>query len=187
MTLFVGLGNPTDKYKYTRHNIGFMTIDALVNGLSPHDISKSQFKGELYKAGNLLLLKPMTYMNLSGESVRAVCDYYKPDHVVVIHDDLDLNFGSVRFKTGGSSGGHNGIKSIDAHIGPEYDRVRLGIGKPPSKGEVSNYVLQNFRLEEIECVKKILLHACDALKELRTESLDTVIKRYTSKKGLCQP
>lgn len=186
MTLFVGLGNPTDKYKYTRHNIGFMVIDALVNDLPSQDISKSQFKGELHKAGSLLLLKPMTYMNLSGESVRAVCDYYKPEHVVVVHDDLDLTFGSVRFKNGGSSGGHNGIKSIDAHIGPEYDRVRLGIGKPPSKGDVSNYVLQNFKEEEIECVKKIIVQAGRALKELRNESLDTVIKRYTSKKGLCQ-
>ena len=186
MTLFVGLGNPTDKYKYTRHNIGFMVIDALVDDLPTSSISKPQFKGELYKSGTLLLLKPMTYMNLSGESVRAVCDYYKPEKIVVIHDDLDLDLGSVRFKNGGSSGGHNGIKSIDAHIGVGYDRVRLGIGKPAFKGDVSNYVLQNFSAQENDCVAKVIAHACEALKMLKNESLDTVIKRYTSKKGLCQ-
>jgi len=129
MKLIVGLGNPTDKYKNNRHNIGFMVVDKLISNLEAHDISKKEFKGELYKSSNILLLKPQTYMNLSGESVVRVCNYYKIeiDDVIVIHDELDIDFGKIKIKKGGSSGGHNGIKSIDKHCTNEYLRVRVGI------------------------------------------------------------
>ena len=120
MTLIVGFGNPDLQYKNNRHNVGFMVVDGLIDGqTSCEKITKTNFKGELFKAPSMLLLKPSTYMNLSGESVRAVSDYFKPDHVIVIHDDLDLPFGTLRFKIGGGHGGHNGLRSIDAHIGVE--------------------------------------------------------------------
>ena len=145
MTLVVGLGNPDLQYKNNRHNVGFMVIDALLDDHPlAEKITKSNFKGELFKVPSMLLLKPTTYMNLSGESVRAVDDYFKPEQIIVIHDDLDLPFGTLRFKIGGGHGGHNGLRSIDAHIGAEYIRVRIGIGKPFHKSDVANYVLSDF-------------------------------------------
>jgi PTH1 family peptidyl-tRNA hydrolase len=128
--LIVGLGNPGPKYQNTRHNVGFMVIDELINRLNPTKLSSSSFNGELYKTKNHYLLKPYTFMNLSGECVIKVKNFYKieVDDIVVIHDDLDLPFGSVRFKKGGGHGGHNGLKSCDSFITKEYIRVRIGIG-----------------------------------------------------------
>ena len=185
MILVVGLGNPTQAYANTRHNIGFMVIDALIAGQPVTSIAKPQFRGELYKSSKTLFLKPMTYMNLSGESVRAVCDYYKPEQVVVVHDDLDLALGVVRFKTGGGHGGHNGLKSIDAHIGSDYFRVRLGIGKPEDKAEVVSHVLQPFRLLERPCLEKVIAHATEAICALEKESVESITATFTCKKGLC--
>ena len=129
MILIVGLGNPGDEYKNTRHNVGFMLIDELISGGGFDAVGSSKFKGELFKKGSLLLLKPQTFMNLSGNSVKAVKDFYKPERIIVIHDDIDLKFGAMKFKFGGSSGGHNGIKSIDNLIGNEYERIRIGVGR----------------------------------------------------------
>lgn len=185
MTLVAGLGNPTDRYKNNRHNIGFMTVDQMIDSLKPSRISKSQFVGELYKAGDLLLLKPLTFMNLSGQSVKAVKDYYKVDRVIVIHDDLDLVFGSIRFKHGGGSGGHNGLKSIDSYIGNGYDRIRLGIGKPKNKEDVVKYVLSDFSQTQKECLELILKRASDAAKELAKSTIEQVASIYSSKKSLC--
>jgi len=185
VTLVVGLGNPTHAYATTRHNIGFMVIDALIADQPTTSISKPQFKGELYKTSQILFLKPLTYMNLSGESVRAVCDYFKPENVVVIHDDLDLELGVVRFKTGGGHGGHNGLKSVDQHIGSEYFRVRLGIGKPVSKDAVVSHVLQPFRQEEHACLKKVIEHAKNAITALQNSSPAEVTAAFTCKKGMC--
>ena len=128
--LIVGLGNPGNDYEKTRHNIGFMVIDELIARHNASKLSSSSFEGELYKFKNHLLLKPLTFMNLSGNSVVKVKNFYKIEDVVVIHDDLDLSFGALRFKKGGGHGGHNGLKSIDAMITKEYLRVRMGIGKP---------------------------------------------------------
>lgn len=147
MTLVVGLGNPTVKYEKTRHNVGFMLIDELLKDGGFFDVSSLKFQGELYKKGSLLLLKPTTFMNLSGNSVKAVADFYKPTKIVVIHDDLDLAFGAVKFKNGGSSGGHNGLKSIDSLMGADYDRVRIGIGK---EGNAANWVLADFSVDEFK-------------------------------------
>lgn len=153
MWLLVGLGNPGSRYAGNRHNIGFMAVDAIVRR---HDFSgwKKAFKGEVCE-GRLggekaLLLKPQTFMNLSGESVQAAVSFHKVDldRLVVFYDELDLAPGKVRVKKGGGAGGHNGIRSIDQHLGPEYWRVRLGIGHPGDKNLVSPYVLGNFTSEE---------------------------------------
>ncbi len=182
MTLLVGLGNPDSKYKKNRHNVGFMLIDKFKEKLQTSDISKPQFRGELLKYKDLLLLKPLTFMNLSGASVRAVCDYYKPDRVIVIHDDLDLPFGSLKFKFGGGHGGHNGLRSIDENITNEYLRVRVGIGKPKERSKVSNYVLSDFTKEEFSKLESILNVAIDAIKEfLNGSSLNSISSKYTLK------
>ena len=155
MKLIVGLGNPGVKYEKNRHNIGFLALDYLIDEFNSSKIS-SKFKGELYKAGDYLFLKPLTSMNLSGESVRLVKDLYKTDNdeIIVIHDDIDLNIGALKFKKGGSSGGHNGLKSIDKHIGNDYWRVRIGVGRPERKEQVVSYVLSDFKDDELECIEK---------------------------------
>ncbi len=158
MKLIVGLGNPSNNYYYTRHNIGFRIVDRLISASQANSISKKSFKGELYKASNKLFLKPLTFMNLSGESVRAVMQFYKIDldDLIVIHDDIDLNLGAIRFKKGGSNGGHNGLKSIDELLGRDYLRVRVGVGKPSRKSEVVSYVLTPFNSDEEIIVSKSL-------------------------------
>lgn len=164
MTLVVGLGNPTPKYEKTRHNVGFMLIDSLLSSGGFFDVSSLKFQGELYKKGSLLLLKPTTFMNLSGNSVKAVADFYKPERIIVIHDDLDLAFGAIKFKNGGSSGGHNGLKSIDGLMGAGYDRVRIGIGK---QANAASWVLSDFSAAELDSLKsEILPHAAGAVMAL---------------------
>lgn len=186
MTLIVGLGNPDLQYKNNRHNVGFMVIDGLIDDQSSCEkITKANFKGELFKAPSMLLLKPTTYMNLSGESVRAVDDYFKPDHIIVIHDDLDLPFGTLRFKIGGGHGGHNGLRSIDAHIGAEYIRVRIGIGKPLHKNDVAKYVLSDFSACQREFLPEILLHVKKSIQALLTQDLKEVSLQYSLKQTLC--
>lgn len=181
MTLIVGLGNPGKQYENNRHNVGYMVIDALLDDLSSSPSSKNAFKGELFKTSDILLLKPTTYMNLSGESVRAVSDYYKPQKIIVIHDDLDLPFGTVKFKQGGGNGGHNGLKSIDAHIGNDYIRVRIGIGKPQDKNLVANYVLGNFSKTQNADLQALIAHCTKASLALVDEKLTDVANKYTKK------
>ncbi len=183
MFLIVGLGNPGSKYKNNRHNIGFMVIDKLIDDLKPTPINKSSFKGELYKFQNLLFLKPLTFMNLSGESVAAVKNFYKikNSHIVVIHDDLDLPFGAIRFKIGGSSGGHNGIKSIDSKIKNDYIRVRIGIGRPKDKRDVVSYVLSDFSFEERKYLDEIIKKAALAVLEIPKVGIEKVRSIYTQK------
>lgn len=179
--LIVGLGNPGPAYSKNRHNIGFMVIDELVRRNSAQRLSSSSFKGELYRYSNHFLLKPLTFMNLSGESIQAVKNFYKIDEVVVIHDDLDLPFGAVRFKRGGGHGGHNGLKSTDEKITKEYARVRLGIGKPEHRGEVSSYVLSDFNEEESKHLSCWITHACEAIEHLDRNSLEDVSSKYSVK------
>jgi len=186
MFLFVGLGNPTSSYKNTRHNIGFMVIDRLVQNLKASSITKSQFSGELYKDAQSLLLKPLTYMNDSGRSVRAVADFYKPDEIVVIHDDIAIPFGSVRIKRGGSSGGHNGLKSVDAHMGAEYIRIRLGVGAPKNGQDAVSFVLGNFAKEELPCLEKLIERGVSAALDLTQKQLEEVIALHTCKKSICE-
>lgn len=153
MKLFVGLGNHGTKYSGNRHNVGFMVLDALAaNNGSPKWSKK--FSGELAEIAingeKILLLKPQTYMNNSGRSVIAAMSFYKlkPEQVTVFHDDLDLANAKLKIKTGGGHGGHNGLRDIDANIGKEYKRIRIGIGRPNHKDEVSDYVLHDFSKAE---------------------------------------
>ncbi|WP_341894203.1 aminoacyl-tRNA hydrolase [Ferrovibrio terrae] len=152
MLLLVGLGNPGSEHKRQRHNVGFMAIDAIADR---HNFQpfKKRFHGEIAEGVldgiKTLLLKPLTYMNLSGKSVGEAAHFYKlpPAQVVVMHDELDLAAGKIRIKTGGGNAGHNGLRSIDAAIGPNYRRLRIGIGHP-GKDHVLGYVLQNFHTDE---------------------------------------
>ncbi|PNV84205.1 MAG: aminoacyl-tRNA hydrolase [Sulfurimonas sp.] len=180
--LIVGLGNPGPNYQRTRHNIGFMVIDELIKRESAQKLSSSSFNAELYKFSNHFLLKPLTFMNLSGIAIAAVKKFYKIDEVIVIHDDLDLPFGTLRFKKGGGHGGHNGLKSTDEHISKEYIRVRMGIGKPEHKGEVSSYVLSDFNKEEQEHLAEWISLTCEAVESLLEHSLEDVSAKYTIKK-----
>ena len=180
--LIVGLGNPGPEYMKTRHNIGFMVINELIEKYNAQKLSSSSFNGELFKFTNHFLLKPLTYMNLSGNSIVAVKKFYKVDEVVVIHDDLDLPFGTLRFKHGGGHGGHNGLKSTDERISRDYARVRMGIGKPEHKGEVSSYVLGNFNAIEENHLDLWIGHACKAIEFLLENSLEDTSSKYTIKK-----
>lgn len=147
--LLVGLGNPGPEYASTRHNVGFMALDAVASGVNAK-IWQRKYKGLLATAEHentpFLLLKPMTFMNLSGEAVGEAVRFYKlsPEQVIVIHDDIDLLSGKIKIKQGGGNAGHNGLKSIEAHIGNAFWRVRLGVGRPEGKGEVYDHVLGAF-------------------------------------------
>jgi len=189
MTLYVGLGNPGPTYAMHRHNIGWRGIDRLVSDLGARDISKASFRGELYRHGNCLFLKPTTYMNLSGDSVQAVKNFFKidPEEIVVIHDDIDLPFGAIRFKQGGGHGGHNGLRSIDEKVGKDYFRVRIGVGRPEHKGEVSGYVLHDFSPEESEHLDTIISHASGAALALSERELDDVRTHFSHKAIALQP
>ena len=161
MLLFVGLGNPTPDSENNRHNIGFKIIDAINKkfGLSKQ---KPKFKGLLttgnIKGKKVYAIKPLTFMNNSGICIRELIEYFKieAENVIVFHDDLDIDFGKIKAKFGGSNAGHNGIASIDKFIGKDYSRVRIGIGKPKVKSAVSDYVLKDFDEEEIQELKKIV-------------------------------
>jgi len=183
MLLIVGLGNPGIQYEETRHNIGFKVIDALVSDFGARDISKNTFHGELFKSSNILFLKPTTFMNLSGNSVQAVKNFYKIEleDIVVIHDDIDLPFTALRFKNGGGHGGHNGLRSIDAMVGKEYTRIRMGIGKPEYKSQVADYVLHDFSSEEETILSGWIDHTVDAVKALQSQTLNEVKSRYSLK------
>lgn len=183
MHLIVGLGNIGDKYQLTRHNVGFMVIDEITKSLTTSNIQKSNFHSTLEKSAYDLYSKPTTFMNNSGMAVQAIKEYYKLDmeDIIVIHDDIDLPFGTVKFKIGGGHGGHNGLRSIDAHIGKEYIRVRIGVGKPQDKADVANYVLNNFSKEELNKLPAIIAHTIDAIKALKSDDIEQVKTKFTLK------
>jgi len=164
MRLVVGLGNPGARYARNRHNIGFMAVDAIARR---HGFPgfRSRFKGELAEGqlggGRRLLLKPQTFMNVSGEAVAEASRFFKipPAEIVVIHDEIDLRPGKLRVKCGGGLAGHNGLRSIDALLGPDFWRVRIGVGHPGIKELVEPYVLQNFPSEEVSLWVVPLLEA----------------------------
>ena len=177
MLLLVGLGNPTPDSENNRHNIGFKIIDAINKkfGLSKQ---KPKFKG-LLTTGNIgdqkvYAIKPLTFMNNSGICIRELIEYFKIDaeDVIVFHDDLDVDFAKIKVKFGGSSAGHNGIESIDKFIGKDYSRVRVGIGKPEKKIEVSDFVLTNFTEEEKVDLEKVIQNIIDSMPILIDKKLD---------------
>ena len=177
MLLFVGLGNPTPNSENNRHNIGFKIIDAINQkfGLSKQ---KPKFKGLLttgtINGKKVYAIKPLTFMNNSGVCIRELIEYFKieADNVIVFHDDLDIDFGKIKTKFGGSSAGHNGIESIDKFIGKDYSRVRVGIGKPEKKTEVSDFVLTNFTEEEKEQLEKVIENIIESMPILIDKKLD---------------
>ena len=177
MLLFVGLGNPTPNSENNRHNIGFKIIDAINQkfGLSKQ---KPKFKGLLttgtIDGKKIYAIKPLTFMNNSGICIRELIEYFKieAENVIVFHDDLDIDFGKIKTKFGGSSAGHNGIESIDKFIGKEYSRVRIGIGHPKDDIEVSDHVLQDFNEDEKEEISSITESITESLSILIDKKLD---------------
>ena len=177
MLLFVGLGNPTPDSENNRHNVGFKIIDSINKkfGLSKQ---KPKFKG-LLTTGNIgtqkvYAIKPLTFMNNSGICIRELIEYFKinAEDVIVFHDDLDIEFGKIKAKFGGSNAGHNGIASIDKFIGKDYSRVRIGIGKPKNGIDVADFVLQNFDEEETSGIEKISKDITESISILVEKKLD---------------
>jgi PTH1 family peptidyl-tRNA hydrolase len=177
MLLFVGLGNPTPDSENNRHNVGFKIIDSINKtfGLSKQ---KPKFKGLLTTGDienkKIYAIKPLTFMNNSGICIRELIEYFKIEieDVIVFHDDIDVEFGKIKAKFGGSDAGHNGIASIDKFIGKEYSRVRIGIGKPKSKIEVADYVLQNFDEDEMTGIEQISKNITESISILIDKKLD---------------
>ena len=177
MLLFVGLGNPTPDSENNRHNIGFKMID-VINQKFRLTKQKPKFKGLLTTGSinekKVYAIKPLTFMNNSGICIRELIEYFKIDaeDVTVFHDDLDIDFGKIKAKFGGSSAGHNGIESIDKFIGKEYSRVRIGIGKPKIKANVSEHVLKDFDSDEILELEKITSKIVNSMSILIDKKLD---------------
>ena len=159
LRLLVGLGNPGAGYEDNRHNIGHWFVDALARELKIPLAPQGKFHGQVGRSGDLWLLKPTTFMNSSGLSVVALAGFYKilPDEILVVHDELDLSPGDIRIKQGGGNGGHNGLKDIQAHLSvPDFWRLRIGIGHPGERSEVTNYVLKAPRKEEQVLIDRAL-------------------------------
>lgn len=188
MYLIAGLGNPGKKYEFTRHNSGFLFIDYLA---AKHNIkvSKIKFKG-LYGEGNIngekvILLKPSTFMNLSGESIKEAMNFYKipNENIIIIYDDISLNLGKIRIRERGSAGGHNGIKSIIMHTGTdEFKRIRLGIENPQlQKNDLADYVLGSFSKEELKEFSKSVENGVDAIPLMISGNIAKAMNLYNSK------
>lgn len=179
MFLVVGLGNPGKEYENTRHNVGFMAADQIF-GRYCFSSFKQKFDSLVAEgqigAEKVLLLKPQTFMNLSGNAVVKAALFYKilPENIIVIHDDVDLEFGKLKAKCGGSSAGHNGLKSIDANITPLYNRIRIGIGRPAHAGfNMADYVLSRFSNADAETLEESLTAATDATQVLIENGIDS--------------
>ena len=186
MKLIVGLGNPEDKYKNTFHNLGFMCIDQTAKMLNV-EFNKTKCKALVAetKVGNekVILAKPLTYMNLSGESIKEVMSYYKitPNDILVIYDDMDTNVGGIRLRLSGSAGGHNGMKSIIKLLGTEnFKRIRVGVGKDPNI-DIINYVLGKPKKEDLPKIEEALTKAMKASIDFVSLPFDKVMSMYNTK------
>jgi PTH1 family peptidyl-tRNA hydrolase len=185
--LFVGLGNPGSKYELTRHNMGYLIVQGVAECQHWRLKETKQFHGMSVKGqiDNAIvhLLLPSTYMNLSGQAVRAYLDYFKIpyDQMIVICDDTALEFGEMRLKAKGSAGGHNGLKSIEAHVGTrEYVRLRVGIGRHPTQG-LADYVLDRFTQEELQCLPDVIKQGAEITMRLLNEEIATVMNAVNTK------
>ena len=191
--LIVGLGNPESKYDQTRHNIGFEAVDSLARAWSLSWQENKRFKGLITEGraadgSKIFLLKPLTYMNRSGQSVRAVLDWYKiaPSSILVIYDDMDLPVGRLRIRPSGSAGGHNGMKSIISHLGnQDFPRLRIGIGKSEGKKQTIGYVLSKFSPEEKKVIQEVLEISVNAVEKIISEGVDKAMNIFNSKKLIC--
>lgn len=192
MLLFVGLGNPGTKYSKNRHNIGFMALERIAedHGFGPW---KQKFQAELCEgrlgAEKVILLKPLTFMNLSGQSVGEALRFYKltPQEITVFHDELDLAPGKARIKMGGGHAGHNGLRSIHQHIGEDYQRVRLGIGHPGRKELVAQYVLQDFAKADAEWLDDLMRGLSDGAPELANGKKDRFLNAIAQRMAPAKP
>ena len=186
--LIVGLGNPGRKHRDNRHNLGFMVLDRLaqVHRVRLGRVQQRAFTAD-FRLGphKIVLAKPQTYMNLSGDSVGPLLNYYKldPEQLLVIYDELDLELGVVRLREKGSAGGHNGMKSIIRRLGSEFPRLRLGIGRPPGKMPVPAYVLQDFGADEVPVVREMLETAVQAVEMFAQEDIVRAMSRYNGRVG----
>lgn len=189
MYLIAGLGNPTREYEKTRHNVGFDTIDVLADRINT-DVAERKFKG-LYGKGMLggekvILLKPQTFMNLSGDSVAALMRFYKLDpaeDLIVVYDDISLAPGNLRIRKKGSAGGHNGIKDIIAKTGSDqFSRVKVGVGEKPEGWDLADYVLSRFSEGERKLVDEAIGHAAEALALMVQGQTDEAMNRYNRKR-----
>ena len=185
MFLIAGLGNPGRQYEKTRHNMGFDTIDELIerHRIPQGGIAHKAMYGKGMIAGEkVLAVKPLTYMNLSGEAIREYVNYYKMDpetELIVIYDDFDLEPGQIRIRKKGSAGGHNGIKSIIAQIGTQnFYRVKVGVGAKPKGWDLADYVLGRFSSEERELVDKAICDAADAVEMILKDGIESAMNHY---------
>ncbi len=188
MKMMIGLGNPGKQYEKTRHNVGFQVIDELAERFAAPPM-QLKFNGAytiLHRPeGKVLLVKPLTYMNLSGECVRPLMDYYDIDvnDIVVMYDDLDLAPGQLRLRQKGSAGGHNGMKSLIAHIGTlTFNRVRMGIGRPTGGMKVPDYVLSTFSKEELPLIEDMVQRSADACEEWLKKPFLEVMNTFNQQK-----
>ena len=188
MYLVVGLGNPGPRYAGNRHNVGFMVVDVLARRMGISLAPARKLKSELGKGTlgdeRVLLLVPLTYMNLAGEAVGPAARYYDvpPERIVVVHDELDLPFGTVRLKRGGGTGGHNGLKSVAAHLStPAFLRARFGIGRPPPGRDVAAYVLSDFTPEERRALPALVDLTADAVEAIVMEGIEAAMNRFHRK------
>lgn len=188
MKIFVGLGNPTPEYAATKHNVGFMLADMLADKISATDwrekfnalVAETFFNGE-----KILIVKPQTFMNLSGEAVAPIVNFYKVDaeNLVVAHDDMDLPLGMIRLRPKGSGGGHHGVESIIQHLGVQnFPRVRIGVGRPPQNWTVNHHVLSPFTQEDADKISKTLAELVPAVLCIFSEGIDAAMNKFNPKK-----
>ncbi len=182
--LLIGLGNPGREYQTNRHNFGFMLIDRLAVRVNAHGLkvqSKAIVTSGIYQDHKLILAKPQTYMNLSGQSIQGLANFYKLplENLLVAHDDLDVPFGTIRMRPGGGPGGQKGIASTIERLGTQdFARLRLGIGRPPGRMDPSAYVLQDFSRDETKLLSELLDRAADAALEFVINGLDKAMNKY---------
>ena len=185
--LIVGLGNPGEKHEQTRHNAGFWFVDALArreNSIFKHEV---KFKGEVThfncQGQKIWLLKPQTYMNDSGESLRPFCDFYKisTEQILVAHDEIDLPNGEVKIKWSGGHGGHNGLRSIFAHLNKDFWRLRIGVGHPGHKDQVVNYVLKRVNQQDRAEIDNAIIDAMNCVEEFVEGNIDSAMKKLHTK------
>jgi len=192
--LVVGLGNPGDDHARTRHNAGFWVADELARRHRARFDAERKFQGELAKASlggrEVRLFKPMTYMNRSGLSVQSVMGYLKlvPEQVLVVHDEIDLPTGLVRLKWDGGHGGHNGLRDLNQHLGDQYRRVRVGIGRPTNSAEVIDYVLERPRRDEQPLLDEAVARAADAVEAIVGDGMEkAMLKVHSAANGSALP
>jgi len=190
LTVIAGLGNPGNKYENTRHNVGFSTIDLLSSkhGIKVNKLKHKALTGEGTIAGNrVLLVKPQTFMNLSGESIRDIAEWYKlpMENIIIIYDDVDLNVGTVRIRPKGSSGTHNGMKSVIYQMqSDEFPRIRIGIGKAPEGWDLADYVLSRFSADEAGAIRESVERAADAAASIVSDGVSTAMNLYNGERGI---